>query len=64
MPRPPVLLLLLSVLGSARAAEAPAPAVPLAPVRVTADLWGTDLERIPASVTVLDAPAQIGRAHV
>ena len=57
MPRPPVLLLLLPLLAAARAAESPAPAVPLAPVRVTADLWGTDLERIPASVTVLDAPA-------
>ncbi|PAW82751.1 MAG: hypothetical protein B9S27_02380 [Opitutia bacterium Tous-C8FEB] len=57
MPRLPTLLLLLPLLAAARAAETPAPAVPLAPVRVTADLWGTDLDRIPASVTVLDAPA-------
>ena len=57
MPRLPALLLLLPLLAAARAAETPAPAVPLAPVRVTADLWGTDLDRIPASVTLLDAPA-------
>jgi hypothetical protein len=57
MPRLPALLLLLPLLAAARAGETPAPVVPLAPVRVTADLWGTDLDRIPASVTVLDAPA-------
>jgi len=57
MPRLPALLLLPPLLAAAPAAATPAPAVALAPVRVTADLWGTDLDRIPASVTVLDAPA-------
>ncbi|MDP2137608.1 MAG: TonB-dependent receptor, partial [Candidatus Didemnitutus sp.] len=34
----------------------PDQALDLAPLRVTADLWSTPLDRIPASVTVYDAP--------
>lgn len=38
-------------------AEQPPGAVELAPLRVTADLWQSPLDRIPASVTVYDATA-------
>lgn len=60
---PKVLLVLLS--GPTLLAAAPppsgtaatAPAVTLAPLRVTADLWESPLERIPASVSVFDETA-------
>ncbi len=44
-------------LPAAAADEAP---VQLAPLRVTADLWASPLDRIPASVTVYDAAALAG----
>ncbi len=46
--------------GAASTSPAPSGAaapVTLAPVRVTADLWESPLERIPASVSVYDEPA-------
>jgi iron complex outermembrane recepter protein len=39
------------------AAASPDAPVQLAPLRVTADLWQSPLDRIPASVTVFDAAA-------
>ena len=43
--------------GTTAANTAPAPPVKLAPLRVTADLWESPLERIPASVSVYDDAA-------
>ena len=66
MKLPSQILLLAATLvafNSARAqtasADAPAsaPPVELEPLRVTADLWASPLERIPASVTVYDGQA-------
>lgn len=54
------LLLVASAAGSvgrAQVAVAPAAAVQLEPVRVTADLWASPLARLPASVTVFDDAA-------
>ncbi len=64
LPTPVLLTLLATSVASAgaRAQSAPAaPAVKLEPVRVTADIWASPLERIPASVTVFDERAlQVG----
>jgi outer membrane receptor protein involved in Fe transport len=65
--RLPTRILLQHILAAAFATTASAqtssfpptaatPPVTLEPVRVTADLWATPLERIPASVTVYDEP--------
>ncbi len=58
-PLPSLLFPALAALGSLRA-QTPAPAAPpvtLAPLVVTADLWETPLDRLPASVTLVDEAA-------
>jgi iron complex outermembrane recepter protein len=57
----------LSAEPAAAAAESAEPVVELEPVRVTADLWQTPLERLPASVSVYEGGAALsaqGIGHV
>ncbi|MES2695521.1 MAG: TonB-dependent receptor [Verrucomicrobiota bacterium] len=62
MKLPTQVLLLTATLVASNAARAQAtpPPVTLAPLRVTADLWESPLERIPASVSVYDEAALRG----